>query len=198
MSKHPFVEQIISSGREAVDVFGVKHLVMRVRPTLHGFDVLLGKPVPGNAKGPCRVIITPALKRHMLSYKDHTLNNSRDLPLCSMTGFNIATKIGIEAKEKSRGWWSSKLDDLNTLTTDQFSAKYKISKKSILNRRGEISGPRINTRRVILNEKTTKVLESKHTTRLIADAWGVSSDAVQRARRRLRQRKDASAFEAVA
>lgn len=197
MSKHPFVERMLPAGREAIDVFGVKYRVFRVRPTAHGFDVLLGTPAAGGAKRSLQVIITPALKRYMLSYKSCSLENTRELPLSAATCFRIATKIETAGKRHSKSWWLSKINDLETLTLKEISLKYNISKNRICSIRQELSCNKTSVRRVTVNEITVRILESGHPTKLIADAWDVPVRAVQRARLRLRQRKDVSAFEAV-
>lgn len=109
------------------DLFGCWWEVREARPTAHGFDLLLGRPLDdeGNTgRGGARVIPTRALYRYW--HRRRMLRDSSiyDLPV-SRTAIKAARKhLRLNVYEDHRRWWLKRTDDLRHLTLEQFARRH--------------------------------------------------------------------------
>lgn len=107
------------------DAWGDRWDVREERETEHGFKVLLGWPAGqrGKGHGGPRVILTKRLVAHLERHRRNAFEEMQ-LPIASGTIKRLRKQLGHHRYIDAREWWEERIDDLSTLTLEQFAAKH--------------------------------------------------------------------------
>lgn len=115
------------------DIWGDTWRVVEERPTKHRFVLVLGRvyPVPRvrGGGGGTRVIVT----RQLASYlEDYRLRVSEiDLPCGSTTIKRLRKLLGHNWYSDSLDWWLDRIEDLGTLTIEEFAEQHDVSSGAV-------------------------------------------------------------------
>src|SRR5258708_39963630 len=102
---------------KVTDAFGVRWDIDEVRPTMHGFSILLGWR-HGHPRGRCfgrsSVILTRALARYLKLFRANPAK--AELPISFASIVNLRKKLGHHWTKDRRRWWEERQEDLSQLT----------------------------------------------------------------------------------
>ncbi len=110
---------------ETIDINGEGWDVRERRPTLHGFDVLLGWPqkVPrGPGGGSPRVILTEPLACYLAANCHNPL--MVNLPIGHSTVKRLRKLLDLNWYTDNDQWWYDRRGDLMSMTLEAFCAKH--------------------------------------------------------------------------
>lgn len=127
---------------QTVDHEGRTWDVTEVRPTVHGFDLLLGWPEDldrGLGRGRSRVILTTELVELITSS-----DKSQDIDLPAEVQ-HIRKRLGLTKPNKPHlsrpvQWWLERMRDMLSLTTTDFAAKHGVSNAYVCKWRKNLTG----------------------------------------------------------
>lgn len=167
-----------------MDVWGDVWDVRERRPTDHGFDLSLGWPqgVPrgrGGAGSP-RAIVTTDVAAYLETQR-HTPAQIR-LP-CGRTAIKrLRRLLGHDWRADREGWWSERIDDLATMTTDEFAHKHDISAGAVSVNRQALLGRRCREAGWWRDDAVRAILLSDAPITSIADDFDIAVGSVRRLR----------------
>ncbi|MFL5244112.1 MAG: hypothetical protein ACJ8FY_18565 [Gemmataceae bacterium] len=178
---------------KVTDAFGVRWDIGKIRPTRHGFPILLGWR-QGHARGRCfgrsSVILTRALARYLKGVRANPAK--ADLPICFASIVNLRKRLGHHWTKDRRRWWEERQGDLSNLTEPQFAKKYRRKSSVVRYARIRVVG-RIRRREGWWQtDETLAVLRSAQTHRIAAKELGISLMTVRRLRDQAKSLKDRS------
>ena len=122
--------------------------MVEARPTVHGFDVLLGRPAGHTAnsggsariRGGPRVIVTPELHRY-LETRRYPVRGVH-LPVGRNAVKRLRHLLGLNWLADHAAWWEARSDDLADLTLEAFADRHGVSPTVAVTARLAIFGPR--------------------------------------------------------
>ncbi|WP_155804529.1 helix-turn-helix domain-containing protein [Magnetospirillum fulvum] len=175
---------------ETADVWGDIWDVREHRPTDHGFDLSLGWPqgMPrgrGGAGSP-RAIVTPDVAAYLESLR-HTPAQIR-LPCGRGAIMRMRRLLGHDWRADQWLWWSDRIEDLATMTTDEFAREHSVSVGAISTNRQALLGRRCREAGWWRDESVTAILMSDAPISSIADDLGIAAGSVRRLRHVARTR----------
>lgn len=170
------------------DVWGDPWAVREARPTDLGFDLQLGWPAlaprgKSGAGGP-RVIITPALARHMEQIRQAP--GAHRLPIGNTAVKRIRRLLGHHRHMDRAKWWEERADDLADLTIAEFAARHNVSTGAIVHARHALFGATLRPAYWWQAEDVAAIIRGDAPTAAVADALGLSAGAIRRLRAALR------------
>lgn len=166
------------------DAWGDAHDVREARPTLHGFDVLLGWPVGiprgrGGSGGP-KVIVTAVLAGHMEAHR--LAPGAMGLPIGATAIKRLRRLLGHHGQIDRAAWWEERADDLGILTIEAFAARHSVSAGAVVNARHALFGPTLRPAGWWRAPDVTMMLTASRPRADIADQLGISVGSVGRLR----------------
>jgi len=112
------------------DVFGDRWDVREYRDTRYGFPVALGwphgQPRGAGGIGAPRVILTRPLARFLEEHRQKP-GKLRDLPFSRTTLKRLRKLLGHHWYRDRAQWWEERIEDLSTLTLEEFARKHGVS-----------------------------------------------------------------------
>ena len=108
----------------ATDCAGIEWDVRERRPTVHGFDVLIGWP-KGEPRGKGGRGVAAIITAELAQYLQSTRLRDVDLPIGTTTVKRMRADIGVSWSWD--GWWEARADDLRTMTLQAFCDKHGCS-----------------------------------------------------------------------
>ncbi|TWD58116.1 hypothetical protein FB480_101871 [Agrobacterium vitis] len=179
------------------DAWGDEWDVREYRPTAHGFDIALGWPADmprGKAgSGGIRVILTPALKGHLDTYRQNP--GKLQLPIGRTSIKRLRTLLGHHWQIDRAGWWDERVDDLSDLTLDQFAKKHGVSTAATSIARSAIFGRAIRPSGWWHQADVAEILQSQLPRVEVADRLGLSVGSIGRLRWLIKQQKNNTPLE---
>jgi hypothetical protein len=176
---------------KVTDAFGVRWDIGEIRPTKHGFPILLGWR-QGHPRGPCfgrsSVILTRALARYLKSVRANPAK--ADLPISFASIVNLRKRLGHHWTKDRRRWWEKRQEDLSQLTEPQFGKKYRRKSSVVRYARIRFVGRIRRPEGWWQTDETLAVLQSAKAHRIAAKELGISFMMVRRLRERANSLKD--------
>lgn len=129
---------------ETRDVEGGWWWVRQIRDTKHGFDLLFGTPVTRAEPYPTRlprIIPTQPLLDYWEANKTRHDKTLFDLPAGRTTLKRVRRRYGFHVLNDRDEFFQEHIDDLRTLTSRQFAAKYKLNVDVVKDARNRYAGP---------------------------------------------------------
>lgn len=107
------------------DYKGREWIVREERSTNHGFSIYLGRPFD-SPRGYKTVILTKELAEYLLAARQLRPKDI-DLPIGKTPLKVLRKELGVSWFKEREAWWRDKEAELQTLTLEQFAAKYSVS-----------------------------------------------------------------------
>jgi hypothetical protein len=176
---------------KVTDAFGVRWDIGEIRPTKHGFPILLGWR-QGHPRGRCygrsSVILTRALARYLKRVRANPAK--ADLPISFASIVNLRKKLGHHWTKDRRLWWEERQEDLSNLTEPQFAKKYQRKVGLVRYGRIRVVGRIRRPKDWWQTDETLAVLRSAKTHRIAGMELGISFIMVRRLRELAKSLKD--------
>lgn len=123
----------------ATDYAGAEWDVRERRPTVHGFDVLIGWPSDEpRGQGGRGVATIPTVE--LAQYLQATRLRDVDLPISRTTAKRLRAEIGVTWSWDD--WWAARASDLQTMTLQAFCDKHGCSLGAASQRRAALTDHR--------------------------------------------------------
>jgi hypothetical protein len=176
---------------KVTDAFGIRWDIAEIRPTIHGFPILLGWR-QGHPRGRCygrsSVILTRALARYLKRVRANPAK--ADLPISFASIVNLRKKLGHHWTKDRRRWWEERHEDLSRLSEQLFAKKYQRRRSVVRYARISVVGRIRRPEGWWQTDETLAVLRSAKTHRIAAKELGLSFMMVRRLRDRAKSLKD--------
>lgn len=111
------------------DIYGARWLVSEYRPTAHGFDLGMGWPEDMSGPGNPRVIATLPLVEYL------TATRLRDVDLPISRSVVKRLRAELDLRWDWDAWWAERMDDLATMTLEDFARRHGCSTGAASQRR---------------------------------------------------------------
>ena len=181
--KYPIVGQI-------KDVDGVLWDVRDVRTTGHGFDLHFGTPANNRGSyrgGLPRLIATKALRNFWDANRTKGHGFLYDLPAGRSTLKRVRKRLGFNFLEDVSEFWMDRIEDLESLPSREFAAKYGVNANVASGRRLKLIGKQTREIGWWRSPKVRKVLLSGLTLREIGMKLDISISQAHRLRDRCKR-----------
>ena len=109
----------------AVDAWGDPWRLEEARPTCHGFEVWLGRPVPQSGPMGRAVIVTAELAAYFEAMR--VSPGAMTLPIGATAIKRVRRVLGHHRIQDRETWWLDRLEDLHELKTEDFCARHQVS-----------------------------------------------------------------------
>lgn len=110
---------------EIRDFWGDRWRVTDSQQTPYGFRVYYGRPAETSGPQGSAIIITRELAELFQAYRYNP--GDMDLPFGKTARTRIRQRLGHNRYRDSHPWWEARLDDLASLTLDEFCRKHEVS-----------------------------------------------------------------------
>jgi hypothetical protein len=162
--------------------------VFEIRPTDHGFQVFMGRPLqegrPLNRVGGNRVILTTPLVEYLESIRNE--RGTWDLPISRTTLKRLRRLLGFNLYDDLREWWEQHADELAETTETEFAARHGYSVATVSMANTALFGRRTREPGWWRQEPAATLLRGFEPRAYVAEQLGLSVGAVGRLRWRLR------------
>ncbi|MGA7409427.1 MAG: hypothetical protein WBW33_03015 [Bryobacteraceae bacterium] len=172
------------------DVDGALWNVRDVRTTKHGLDLYYGSPDKAHDThrgGPLRLIVTKDLRDFWWDNRLESHGLLFDLPAGRTTLKRARNRLQFNQRDAVRDFWTERLDDLATLPTCEFAAKYGVDKTRAFDWRFRLVGQRARPLGWWRTPETFKILLSDMKLREVGEELGIGTSHAMRLRRRAKQ-----------
>jgi len=172
---------------QVTDFFGDRWDVREKKETPHGWLLLFGWPhgVPrgkGGSGGP-RAIVTADLAGYLDLHRARPIDI--DLPCGRTTIKRLRHLLGHDWREDNQDWWLDRLDDLASLTTDDFATKHLRSTGAVSTNRALLVGGRQRPAGWWAEPEAARVL-LRSSLEIAAETLGIAPVTVRKYRAALR------------
>jgi hypothetical protein len=166
--------------------------VTKVRPTKHGFDLLLGYRIGTFfGLGPSRVIVTRELKDFWETNKVNA-GFAYTLPAGRTTLKRIRKRLGYNFRKAMSKYWMDRLGDLGTMRPRDFAVKHGIAREVAFDTRRRLLGKVAREKGWWNQPAILEFLRSDVKVREISEKLGVSLTQACRLRMRAQQKSGPS------
>jgi hypothetical protein len=185
---------------EARDVFGNLWFVRDVRATKHGFDLLFGAPDEADRKhwGLPRLIPTRELADYWEANRTNRDRVIFDLPAGRTTLKRVRHRLGFNLLDDVAAQWQRRLDDLKTLKTREFAARYNMKADVVKDARRRLVGRTARPLGWWQTPETLALLRSGLRLREIGQKLGIGASHVRRLKLRALELERQTAAEQMA
>lgn len=123
---------------QATDHIGEPWDVREKRPTVHGFDIMIGWP-QGELRGQGGRGVAVILSAELANYLINTRQRDIDLPIGLTAAKRLRRELGVEWSWDT--WWADRQTDLHSMTLEAFCQKHGCSMGAASQRRSGKSSP---------------------------------------------------------
>ena len=109
---------------QVTDHVGVRWDVRECRPTVHGFDVMVGWP-QGEPRGMGGRGVAVIISVELARYLSDTRLRDVDLPIGNTTIKRLRSEVGVSWSWDA--WWADRATDLDAMTLERFCALHGCS-----------------------------------------------------------------------
>jgi hypothetical protein len=170
--------------RAVRDIWDDRWTVYQIRPTSHGWPVLLGKPAirerGPDRRGGNRVIVTQPLADYLQECR--YARGSIRLPIGGTTIKRLRRVLGHNIYDDMLDWWVDHSDDLLALTKGEFGRRYGFSPARASQMQVAFFGRRLRPNNWWRKPPASDLLRGDLPRAYVADRLGISAGSVGRLR----------------